>query len=151
MPNAHRSRTEPPMTARRRTDARGAPAKPRPNRIGRRRARELCNDARMILEHALLDTRPGMADEFLAAFAQARTIIASMPGFVSLRLERGIEQPDQFLLLVEWQHLEDHTVGFRGSAEYQQWRALLHHFYEPFPTVMHFERASSPDAHAGAR
>jgi heme-degrading monooxygenase HmoA len=96
----------------------------------------------MILEHALLDVRPGGADAFLAAFALAEPIISSMEGFVSLRLDRGIEHPDQFLLLVEWDRLEDHTVGFRGSEAYGRWRELLHHFYDPFPTVTHFEPTS---------
>jgi len=97
----------------------------------------------VILEHAILDVRPGEEEAFLAAFTTARTLISSMPGFLSLRLGRGIEQPSRFLLLVEWEHLEDHTTGFRGSPEYQQWRALLHHFYDPFPTVEHYENAAS--------
>lgn len=91
----------------------------------------------MILEHALLPVIPGQETEFLAAFAQARPIIAGMPGFRSLRLSRSIEQPNQFLLLVEWAQLTDHTVGFRGSPQYQDWKALLHRFYSPFPEVMH--------------
>ena len=93
----------------------------------------------MILEHALLDVVPGQESAFEDAFSQAKSIIASMPGFRSLRLSRGIEQSSRYLLLVEWDRLEDHTEGFRGSAEYEQWRALLHHFYEPFPTVEHYE------------
>ncbi|MDO3397680.1 antibiotic biosynthesis monooxygenase [Nocardioides sp. SOB44] len=93
----------------------------------------------MTLEHALLPVRPGHEDDFEAAFRQAKTIIASMPGFRSLTLSRCLERPSTYLLLVEWDGLEDHTVGFRGSAEYQQWRQLLHHFYEPFPTVEHYE------------
>ncbi|MEE9096389.1 antibiotic biosynthesis monooxygenase family protein [Pseudarthrobacter phenanthrenivorans] len=93
----------------------------------------------MITEHALLPVIPGQEEEFEAAFQQARTIIASMPGFMALSLSRSIESPNTYLLLVEWETLEDHTVGFRGSAEYQQWRALLHRFYEPFPVVGHFE------------
>ena len=60
-------------------------------------------------------------------------------GFRSLTLSRCMERPDVFLLLVEWDRLEDHTVGFRGSADYQKWRELLHRFYEPFPLVEHFE------------
>jgi len=92
----------------------------------------------MILEHALLPVRTGEEARFEAAFAEARPIIASMPGFISLRLERGIESPSTYLLLVEWQTVEHHEVGFRQSAEYQQWRALLHEFYEPFPVVEHF-------------
>ena len=83
--------------------------------------------------------KPGRESEFEAAFEQAKAIIAGMPGFRSLRLARCIERPETYLLLVEWDRLEDHTEGFRGSAEYEQWRALLHHFYEPFPTVEHFE------------
>ncbi|KIC66602.1 antibiotic biosynthesis monooxygenase [Pseudarthrobacter phenanthrenivorans] len=93
----------------------------------------------MITEHALLPVLPGRDVEFEAAFELARPIIASMPGFVSLSLSRSIESPGTYLLLVTWETLEDHTVGFRGSPEYQQWRALLHHFYEPFPVVEHFE------------
>ena len=96
----------------------------------------------MIVEHALLHVIPARTDEFEAAFADAKSIIASMPGFVNLTLSRGIESPDVYLLLVEWERLEDHTEGFRQSAEYQDWKALLHHFYEPFPVVEHFAPVS---------
>lgn len=92
----------------------------------------------MILEHALLPVRAGRADDFLAAFATAQPIIASMPGCRSVSLSRCVESPNQFLLLVEWDQLEDHTEGFRGSPEYQRWSELLHPLYEPFPTVEHF-------------
>jgi heme-degrading monooxygenase HmoA len=97
-----------------------------------------CDDPRMILELAVLPVKPGQEPEFEAAFEQAKAIISAMPGFRSLTLSRCIERPETYLLLVEWERLEDHTEGFRGSAEYQQWRALLHHFYEPFPAVEHF-------------
>jgi len=97
----------------------------------------------MILEHALLDVVPGQESAFEDAFAQAKTIIASMPGFRSLRLSRCIEEQSRYLLLVEWGRLEDHTEGFRGSTEYERWRALLHHFYEPFPTVAHYESVTT--------
>jgi heme-degrading monooxygenase HmoA len=92
----------------------------------------------VILEHALLPVRPGQEAAFEAAFADARAIIAAMPGFGGLTLSRCLERPGIYLLLVQWERLEDHTDGFRGSPEYQQWRALLHHFYDPFPTVEHF-------------
>ena len=92
----------------------------------------------MVLEHALLEVRPGQQAAFEAAFDKARPLIAGMPGFRSLRLSRGIERDGTYLLLVEWDRLEDHTEGFRGSPEYQEWRRLLHGFYEPFPTVEHF-------------
>lgn len=95
--------------------------------------------ARMILEHAVLDVVPGEQKAFERAFEEARAIIAAMPGFVSLRLERCLETPTRYLLLVEWQRLEDHTDGFRNSASYERWRALLHEFYDPFPTVEHYE------------
>lgn len=93
----------------------------------------------MILEVAILNVRTGMNDAFEAAFREASAIIASMPGYHSHELRRCIEVPGQYLLLVHWQRLEDHTIGFRQSAEYQRWRALLHHFYDPFPTVEHYE------------
>ena len=93
----------------------------------------------MILEHAVLAVRPGDEGAFEAAFQEAKAIIASMPGFAGLTLSRCVEQPSSYLLLVEWDRLEDHTEGFRGSVEYEEWRRLLHHFYDPFPAVEHFE------------
>jgi len=80
-----------------------------------------------------------MEDDFENAFSTAKMIIGSMPGFQSLTLSRCIENSNTYLLLVAWARLEDHTEGFRGSAEYQEWRGLLHHFYSPFPTVEHYE------------
>jgi heme-degrading monooxygenase HmoA len=93
----------------------------------------------MILEVAILDVKPGRESEFEDAFRTASTIIASMDGYVSHELQRCLETPNRFILLARWQTLEDHTVGFRQSAEYQEWRRLLHHFYDPFPTVEHYE------------
>lgn len=93
----------------------------------------------MILEHALLDVLPGHETEFQAAFDDARPLIARQPGFRSLRLDRCLEHPNRYLLLVEWDALEDHTEGFRTSPEYDRWRELLHPFYEPFPSVEHYE------------
>ncbi|TQK71188.1 MULTISPECIES: antibiotic biosynthesis monooxygenase [unclassified Nocardioides] len=92
----------------------------------------------MILEHAVLPVLPGQETEFEAAFGRARTIISSMPGFRSLALRRSLESPNLYLLLVEWDTVEDHTQGFRGSPQYDEWRALLHRFYDPFPVVEHF-------------
>ena len=97
----------------------------------------------MILEHAPLDVIPGEEAAFEDAFATAKAIIASMPGFRSLVLSRCIERPSRYLLLVEWARLEDHTEGFRGADEYHEWRRLLHHFYDPFPTVEHYEPVST--------
>lgn len=109
----------------------------------------------MILEHALLDVLPGCEAEFEAAFDNARPLIACQPGFRSLRLERCLEQANRYLLLVEWEELEDHTEGFRMSPEYGHWRELLHRFYDPFPCVEHYETVFikdpiSSDAPSGA-
>jgi heme-degrading monooxygenase HmoA len=92
----------------------------------------------MILEVAMLDVLAGETSAFEAAFAEARPIIAAMPGFVSLELERCLERPNRYVLLVRWERLEDHTDGFRRSPAYQRWKALLHRFYDPFPEVLHF-------------
>lgn len=94
----------------------------------------------MILEVAILNVIPGQETAFEQAFAQASTLIASMPGYRHHQLQRCMEQPSQYILLVGWDTLEDHTIGFRGSPQYQQWRALLHHFYDPFPTVEHYQQ-----------
>ncbi len=93
----------------------------------------------MILELAILDVRPSDIAEFERAFAEAKAIISAMPGFDHLELRRCLEDRHRYVLLVGWDRLEDHTEGFRGSADYQRWRALLHHFYDPLPTVEHYE------------
>jgi heme-degrading monooxygenase HmoA len=93
----------------------------------------------MILEVAILDIKPGCSREFEAAFQIAKDIIVTMPGYISHELQSCLEKGDRYILLVRWQTLEDHTIGFRQSAEYQEWRALLHHFYDPFPVVEHYE------------
>ncbi len=93
----------------------------------------------MILEVAILDIEAGLSKEFETAFQTASPIIASMSGYISHELQRCVETPNRYILLVRWQTLEDHTIRFRKSAEYQHWRSLLHHFYDPFPTVEHYE------------
>jgi heme-degrading monooxygenase HmoA len=92
-----------------------------------------------ILEVAILDVKSGLAEEFEAAFKVASQIIKVMPGYISHELQRCVENRDRYILLVRWEKLSDHTIGFRGSPEYQEWRSLLHHFYDPFPTVEHYE------------
>ena len=94
----------------------------------------------MILEIAQLQVRAGQGGAFEAAFAEAQLIISAMPGYLGHELQKCLEQPGHYMLLVRWRTVEDHEVGFRKSAEYQQWRQLLHHFYDPFPTVLHYER-----------
>jgi len=93
----------------------------------------------MVLEMAVLDVRESQGGEFKAAFEKASPLIASIDGYISHTLHQCIETPDRYLLLVEWETLEAHTIGFRQSEVYQEWKALLHHFYDPFPTVEHYE------------
>ena len=92
----------------------------------------------MILEVAILNVKAGLTDEFEANFKKASKIISSMTGYLGHQLKKCLEIPDQYILLVHWKTLEDHEVGFRISKEYQEWKALLHHFYEPFPEVLHY-------------
>lgn len=106
----------------------------------------------MIREVAILDLRssdPENCRAFEAAFRRASPLLSASPGYLGHTLDRRLEAPGRYLLLVEWERLEDHTDGFRGSAAYQEWKSLLHHFYDPFPTVEHFERVDlatpSPD------
>lgn len=93
----------------------------------------------MILEVAILDVKAGETTSFEKAFREAQKIIAGMKGYLSHQVQRCIEKPNRYILLVQWHALEDHTEGFRQSPEYQQWRALLHHFYDPFPDVEHYK------------
>lgn len=94
----------------------------------------------MILEAALLQVRSGQEAAFETTFRQASPLIAASPGYIRHELHRCLDDArhNRYLLLVEWERLEDHTVGFRGSPRYEEWKALLHHFYDPFPTVEHF-------------
>jgi heme-degrading monooxygenase HmoA len=92
----------------------------------------------VIVEHAVLDVRTGEERAFEAAFREAVPLIRSMRGCRDVRLGACVEHASRFLLLVEWDTLEDHTEGFRRSPEYQTWRQLLHHFYDPFPEVDHY-------------
>mgnify|MGYP003590734599 CR=1 FL=1 len=97
----------------------------------------------MILEHALLPVIPGRESAFEEAFAQARPLIEAAHGCRGVQLHRSGETPNEYVLLVQWDTIADHTDGFRGSPAYAQWRALLHHFYDPFPTVEHFVEVQS--------
>lgn len=92
----------------------------------------------MILEHAVLQILPGREAEFEDAFARARHLIEASPGFGSLRLLPCLEDRSRYLLLVEWERLEDHLDGFRGGPSYPEWKAMLHHFYDPLPEVDHY-------------
>jgi heme-degrading monooxygenase HmoA len=96
----------------------------------------------VVLEVATLSVKPGQEAAFEAAFAEAKDIFRSMKGFVSLQLKRGVEHSSRYLLLVEWQTIEDHTVGFRQSPLFPRWKELVYHFYEQPPTIEHFTHAA---------
>jgi heme-degrading monooxygenase HmoA len=94
----------------------------------------------MITEIALLKIKAGESVGFEQAFAEAQKIIASMEGYIQHELQKCIEEADKYLLIVRWRNLEDHTIGFRQSNEYREWKEMLHHFYDPFPTVEHYKQ-----------
>jgi len=93
----------------------------------------------MITEIAMLHVKKTQQAAFETAFKEAERIIASMQGYMKHELLKCMEEQDKYTLIVRWERLEDHTIGFRKSDEYAEWKKLLHHFYHPFPIVEHFE------------
>ncbi len=93
----------------------------------------------MILELVILNVKAGQEAAFEVALRDARRFIEAIPGFGELEVRRSVETPNRYVLLAKWRAVEDHTIGFRGSPQYQEWRKRLHHFYDPFPTVEHYE------------
>ena len=93
----------------------------------------------MIIEHVHLYIREGQSEEFGLAFNKAKQIIQQAEGFQSLQLIRHYQCINHYILQVHWDTLEHHQNGFRMSEAYLQWKALLHHFYEPMPVVEYFE------------
>ena len=92
----------------------------------------------MILEHALLQVRPGQEAAFEAAMTASAPLIAASPGFLGMDVRPAIERQGQYLLVVRWESIAHHRDGFRRSDRYQEWRSLLHHFYDPMPKVEYF-------------
>ena len=93
----------------------------------------------MILEVAILNVKGGQEKQFEIDFAIAGQFISSIKGYVKHSLRKCVEQQNKYILLVDWENLEDHTIRFRQSAEYLEWKNILHHYYDPFPTVEHYE------------
>src|ERR1700755_2425641 len=96
----------------------------------------------MILEAAPLSVKPGQSQAVEPPCREAQSNIATWPGYRSHELQRCIEREGHYLLLVRWDSVAAHEEGFRKSAGYQDWKRLLHHFYDPFPTVLHYEQAA---------
>jgi heme-degrading monooxygenase HmoA len=94
----------------------------------------------MILESADIAIQPGQNAQFEVAVTSAlNNILSKSEGFCSYQLRRGIESPNRYLLHILWETLEDHTVGFRQSPLYNEWRAAIGHFFATAPSVEHFE------------
>ncbi|HTB99372.1 MAG TPA: antibiotic biosynthesis monooxygenase [Ferruginibacter sp.] len=93
----------------------------------------------MILEVAILFVKHGEEENFEKDFAIAGQYISSIEGYIGHSLRKCIEQNNKYILLVDWKDLESHTIGFRQSEQYKEWKKLLHHYYDPFPIVEHFE------------
>ena len=91
----------------------------------------------MILERALISVKPGQAEAFKQAFAKARPHIEGSKGCRKVEMRQGIEHPDDFLLLVWWDTLEDHNIGFRESPAFTEWRAILGPLFAAPPAVVH--------------
>lgn len=93
----------------------------------------------MILEVAMLQVKDGLQENFEVDFKNASQYISAIKGYICHSLGGCLKQKNKYILLVEWENLEDHTIGFRQSDQYLSWKTLLHHYYEPFPTVEHYE------------
>lgn len=93
----------------------------------------------MILEVAILNVIVGQEKQFEEDFKTAGKYISSIKGYVRHSLRKCLEQNNKYILLVDWETLEDHTIGFRQSPQYLEWKRLLHHYYDPFPVVDHYE------------
>jgi heme-degrading monooxygenase HmoA len=92
----------------------------------------------MILETAIFTIHAGQEEQFLEAFSRGRKFIEQSKGCHRLELRRGIEEPETFVLVVWWQTLEDHTVSFKQSSNFTDWRAVVGHFFARPPVVNHY-------------
>lgn len=94
----------------------------------------------MILEHADIRILPGQQAAFDEAIERGlRTVIAHAPGCLGFTVHKGVESPERYVLQIRWATLEDHTVGFRQSPAFAQWRAIVGPFFAGPPVVEHFE------------
>ena len=96
----------------------------------------------MIIEIAQIDVKPGMEAEFEKGVAAAAPLFKRAKGCRSLSLQRSIEKPGRYRLFVEWDTLENHTVDFRGSADFQEWRKLVGHCFQDAPQVEHTQQTN---------
>jgi heme-degrading monooxygenase HmoA len=103
-----------------------------------------CQTAGVVLEVAVIEVLPGQEDAFVAAYHRVRPEITGAPGCRSVRMTRGVESPSRFVLLVEWETVEAHERGFRGTERFGRWRAAIGpHFAAP-PRVEHYADVAGP-------
>jgi len=95
----------------------------------------------MILESADILVKPGMEEQFEAGVREAAPLFKRAQGCLGMRLQRGIENPRAYRLLVQWRTVEDHTVHFRSSEDFQEWRRLVGHCFDSAPVVVHLQTA----------
>ena len=93
----------------------------------------------MVLEIADFTVLPGTEEEFAAAVREGIRYVSDTPGFRTARLTRGVETPTRFVLLIEWDSVEAHNVGFRESENFDRWRALIGPFFDGAPRVEHVD------------
>ncbi len=91
----------------------------------------------MIMEIAQIDVKPGMENDFEAGVKKAAPLFKRAKGCKSMALQRSAEKPARYRLFVQWDTLENHTVDFRGSADFQEWRKLVGHCFASPPEVEH--------------
>jgi len=92
----------------------------------------------MITEIVVLYVKENQIQQFEDDFRKAGKYISAITGYRKHSLQKCLEINNKYVLLVEWDSIEDHTIRFRESDEYLLWKKLLHHHYEPFPVVEHF-------------
>ncbi|MFL6129142.1 MAG: antibiotic biosynthesis monooxygenase family protein [Mycobacteriales bacterium] len=98
----------------------------------------------MVVEVAVFEIKPGEEDAFVAAYHRVRSEVTGTPGCLSVRMTRGIESPGRFVLLVEWESLDAHLVGFRGTERFTRWRAGLGPYFAAPPEVQHYSDVGTP-------
>ena len=93
----------------------------------------------MILEVATIDIKPGTNAEFEQNLEKAQAVISRSEGYLGHQFQKCIEQENRYVLLIRWENLEAHTLGFRGSELFKEWRALIGPFFENLPLVQHYD------------
>lgn len=93
----------------------------------------------MVLEVAEIKITPGREDAFKEAYRDARELVKASPGLRSIRMTQGVESPDRFVLLIEWDSVEAHERGFRETDRFPKWREAIGPYFAKPPHVEHFE------------